>query len=186
MVEETSLTDEQKLLQRAARYDRKALGQIYDEYSPGIYRYALRLLGDQATAEDCVSETFSRLLYAFHQGKGPSRHLKAYLYRIAHNWITDQYRRQPLPSVQLEEDLNGGEVDEPVGMLSRQEERQQVRCALAGLTQEQRQVVVLKFLEDWTNEEIALALHKSTGAVKALQHRALESLKKIIVKTGVL
>jgi RNA polymerase sigma-70 factor, ECF subfamily len=184
MVEKTSLTDEQKLLEKAARYEKKTLAHIYDTYSPGIYRYALRLLGDPESAEDCVSETFSRLLTAFSQGKGPTRYLKAYLYRVAHNWITDQYRRQPLPPLPLEDSQAASPQEEISDLHSRQEELDQLRAALAGLTQEQRQVIVLKFLEEWTNEEISEALHRSVGSVKALQHRALESLRRMIVKAG--
>jgi RNA polymerase sigma-70 factor (ECF subfamily) len=87
----TALALETDLIQRARQYDRQALAQIYDLYSPGLYRYAMRLLGDQSLAEDCVSETFSRFLQALRGRKGPQNYLQAYLFRMAHNWIADQY-----------------------------------------------------------------------------------------------
>ena len=72
-------SSEKELLKAALRFDPKALGQIYDLYSPGLYRYATRFLGDPSVAEDCVAETFSRFLKAIHAKRGPKDHLKAYL-----------------------------------------------------------------------------------------------------------
>ena len=80
-----SVSEEQELLQLATRLDIKALARIYDTYSPGIYRYAMRLLGEMTVAEDCVAETFARFLKAMQERRGPRDHLQAYLYRIAHN-----------------------------------------------------------------------------------------------------
>jgi RNA polymerase sigma-70 factor (ECF subfamily) len=172
---------EQALLQRARRFDEPALIEVYDRFSPGLYRYAMRLLGDVNLAEDCVAETFSRFLFALKHGKGPSQHLQAYLYRVAHNWITDHYRRQPPPPVELEPNLHASPQDDPHQALVRQLESQKVRTALAGLTPDQRQVIVLKYLEDWENKAIAEALDKPVGAVKALQHRALNVLRRLLI-----
>src|SRR5512138_184862 len=96
---------EQDLLNGARALDMQALAAIYDRYSPGLYAYAMRLLGDECQAEDCVAETFSRFLKSLRAGQGPEEHLQAYLYRIAHNWITDLYRRQPPPPFELDENL---------------------------------------------------------------------------------
>ena len=95
--------NQEKLLRQAKELDQVALAEIYDTYSTSLYGYALRLLGDPALAEDCVAETFSRFLKALHAGKGPQKQLKAYLYRIAHNWIADVYRRSPQQCLSLEE-----------------------------------------------------------------------------------
>jgi RNA polymerase sigma-70 factor, ECF subfamily len=176
------MTDEMELLRQARQYDQEALTEIYDAYSPGLYRYAMRLLGEHHLAEDCVSETFSRFLSAIQQGKGPTRHLQAYLYRVAHNWITDQYRRQPPPSLPLEQDLHSADQPDPSVSVGLLEEAGLVRKALANLTPDQRQVIVLRYLEDWSLEQVSLALHKPVGAIKALQHRAINSLKRQLVK----
>ena len=64
---------ESDLLHRVHQMEAQALAEIYDQFSPGIFRYALRLLGDTDRAEDCVSETFSRLLQTLHKGKRPLR-----------------------------------------------------------------------------------------------------------------
>jgi RNA polymerase sigma-70 factor (ECF subfamily) len=176
------VASEHELLQRAHQFDRQALGEIYDVYSPGLYRYAMRWLGDKDLSEECVAETFSRFLRALHSGGGPSDHLQAYLYRVAHNWMTDRWRRQPLPPVPLEEDLCADAEAEPSQAVAQRMEQERARAALARLTPGQRQVIMLKFLEGWENEEIARSLGKPVGAVKALQHRALESLRRILIK----
>ena len=159
------------------------MAEIYDRYSPGLFRYAYRLLGETRLAEDCVAETFSRLLGALQKGNGPQDHLQAYLYRIAHNWATDQYRRHPLHEVELNPDLHDDGAD-VLSAAAHAIETQQVRAALSQLTHEQRQVVMLKFVEGWDNAEIAVALEKPVGAVKALQHRAVAALKKLVHGVG--
>lgn len=173
---------EHELLKRIHQFDQQALGQVYDHYSPGLYGYAMRLLGDIDLAEECVAETFSRLLLALRNGGGPRDHLQAYLYRVAHNWMTDRWRRQPVPPMPLEENLHAAPAADPAHTMGQRIEQEHARAALACLTSEQRQVVVLKFLEDWSNEEIAYALGKPLGAVKSLQHRALAALRRILVE----
>lgn len=158
----------------------QALAQIYDTYSPGLYRYAARLLGDVDVAEDCVAETFSRFLHALHAGRGPESYLQAYLYRIAHNWITDYYRRQPPPSLPLEAGRNLPGGDDPGYEAFKNLQAQEVRAALQQLTPDQRQVVMLKFLQGWENDQVAAALNKPIGAIKSLQHRALHALRRLL------
>jgi RNA polymerase sigma-70 factor, ECF subfamily len=172
---------ERDLLQGARSLDSSRLGAVYDRYSPGIYRYAMRLLGDEVQAEDCVSETFSRFLKAVSCGQGPEEHLQAYLYRIAHNWITDTYRKSTPVSIELDESLPDAsphlESEVEIGL-----QKQSIRQAMRSLTPDQRQVIYLRFIEGWDNDEVAAALGKPVTAVKTLQHRALETLKRILLK----
>jgi RNA polymerase sigma-70 factor, ECF subfamily len=171
------MTTETDLIERARHFDLAALAEIYDLYSPGIYRYALHLLGDPHQAEDCTADTFTRYLQTLHNGGGPQNHLQAYLYRIAHNWAADVYRRNPPPPLPLGDDLPYGE-DGPAEVAIKRIEQEQVRAALARLTPEQRQVIVLKYLEGLENEMVASILEKSVGTVKSLQHRAIEALRR--------
>lgn len=173
------MTYEDELLRRASQLEEEALAEIYDRYSPGLYRYAARLLADRGLAEDCVAETFHRYLNAIQGGRGPQRYLKAYLYRIAHNWITDQYRR-PESNLPLEQEWIIIDEEDPSQVYLREQEYDQVRAALFKLTHQQLQVLVLKFLEDWSNDEIAKALEKPVGAVKALQHRGIRALGRYL------
>ena len=174
------ISAERDLLQAALRFDQKALAQIYDLYSPELYRYAARFLGDPSVAEDCVADTFSRFLKAIHDRRGPKDYLRAYLYRIAHNWVADYYRRAP-DVVELKDtqpqDENSPEQEADLRM-----RQAQTRKAILQLTPNQQQVITLKYLQGMNNEEVAQALHKPVGAVKSLQHRALARLEKILSK----
>ena len=172
------VSQEQKLLQLASRLDTQSLADIYDIYSPGIYRYAMRLLGDDSLAEDCVSETFTRFLKSLQNRRGPRDHLQAYLFRIAHNWIVDLYRSKD--KVFELSDAIRSEADVPEEEAAKHIRQKQVRKAIHHLTPDQQKVISLKYLEEWTNDEVAHVLKKPVGAVKSLQHRALRSLYKLL------
>jgi RNA polymerase sigma-70 factor (ECF subfamily) len=177
---------ESELLQGARAYNQEALAAIYDRYSPGLYAYAVRLLGDACLAEECVGETFSRFLKGLRAGNAPDTHLQAYLYRVAHNWITDFYRREPRAALGLDdewpcEDTARTEV-QAERRIEREAARREVRAALSALTPDQRQVIVLRFLEGWDNEQVAESVGKPVGAVKALQHRAIATLRRWLQK----
>ncbi len=172
------MQSEQELILGAKAFDDQALTTIYDRYSTGLYAYAMRLLGDDCLAEDCVAETFSRFLKSLRSGQGPEEHLQAYLYRIAHNWITDVYRREPPAPYILDERLHADAEKQPEVEVSQRGEQERLRIALRSLTADQRQVILLRFIEGWENEQVAVAVQKPVGAVKALQHRALAALRR--------
>jgi len=174
------VSNEQELLQKASRMNTQALAEIYDTYSPGIYRYGMRLLGDVTLAEDCVAETFARFLKSLQERRGPRDNLQAYLYRIAHNWIVDHYRKEG-NTVELN-DVIRSEADVPEEEAAKRIRQQQVRQAIRHLTSDQQQVILLKYLEDWSNEEVARLMKKPVGAVKSIQHRALRSLYKLLAE----
>ena len=125
-----------------------------------------------------MAETFERFLQAVHRGGGAREHLQAYLYRVAHNWITDYYRRQPPPSEELSQNLESIS-DLPQAAVDHME-NESLRKALMRLTPDQRQAITLKYMEGWPNKQISSALNKSVGAVKALQQRGLNALKKSV------
>ncbi|MDI6694710.1 MAG: sigma-70 family RNA polymerase sigma factor [Anaerolineales bacterium] len=163
-------------------YSRKILIAIYEQYSEELYRYAYRMLVDSDLAEDCVSETFSRFLRAVRDGLGPVENVRAYLYRIAHNWITDHFRRQPIPLLSLDSERHEEPDANPSSVVAVQFERERIRKALLMLPPEQRQVIELRFLENWAHKDVAAALGKSEEATRALQHRALIALKRLLIK----
>lgn len=178
-------TKQKELLLRARELDQQALAEIYDSYSTGLYGYALRLLGEPNLAEECVAETFSRYLQAIHAGKGPKKQLKAYLYRIAHNWIVDLYRRSPEQCLPLEEETNVSTNIRVEDQVDRRILANQLRTALFQLTPDQRQVIMLVFIEGWRKADVAAALDKPVGAVKSLQYRGINSLRKILEITEI-
>jgi RNA polymerase sigma-70 factor (ECF subfamily) len=163
-------------------FNRQELIDIYEHYSPGIYRYAYRLLGDQNVAEDCVSETFSRFLGAIKRGGGPTDNVRAYLYRVAHNWITDYYRRKPLPELPLDVKEHVEPGSNPDKLVSEALERDRVRAAVLRLPPEQQQIIQLRFLEDWSHEEVAQVLGKSADATRSMQYRAIVSLRRMLIE----
>lgn len=173
-------SQDQAILERAKRFEAQTLEEIFNSFSPGIYRYAYRLLGDEELARECMSETFSRFLSALKRDSGPDDYLQAYLYRIAHNWVTDYYRSKVPPTLPLDVNTPADPTIEPHQVVAAAMDNQQLRDALSLLTPDQRQVIVLKYLEDWEIESIAQTLNKPVGAVKALQHRALEALRRIL------
>ena len=166
-------------LPQAYQLDSQALTEIYEALSPPLYRYAYRLLGHTRDAEDIVAEVFQRLLVALRHGNGPREHLSAYLYRIAHNLITDRYRRGPQPEAELDEALAATD-DDPAEAAAQHIAQARTRSALWKLTADQRQVILLKYFEGLRNEEAAAALGKPVGAIKSLQHRALDSMRRVL------
>lgn len=161
-------------------YDQGELVEIYENHSPEIFRYAYRLAGDSAVAEECVSETFGRFLHGLRQDRGPIHNVRAYLFRIAHNYIVDHYRQSP-----AEADIHAVErvpdqKSNPARVLAENRDRERIRKALRQLTPEQQMVVQLRFLEEWSHEEVAELLGKTSEASRALQYRALAALKALL------
>lgn len=169
--------DEPRLLHGARIFDPDCLAEIYDRYSPELYAYAWRLLGDANLAEDCTAEVFTRLLSALRTGGGPNDHLRAYLYRSAHNWVTDHYRRRP--PLDLDENLPSGAVG-PEAQTEQGQRQRRMRAALLRLTPEQRQVVLLRYYQQLDPGETAAAVGRPLGAVKSMQHRALAALRRLL------
>jgi RNA polymerase sigma-70 factor (ECF subfamily) len=158
------------------------LGQIFDTHYEQIYRYIYRRLGNKDRAENIASETFYRLCDAFKNGKGPSDGVLYWLYRVAHNLVVDVYRqsdREPLPL--FEQVLSDQDPQPEEGMLQVQEQAR-VRWALSQLTEDQQQVLELKFMEGMDNKQVAAILQKTVGSVKSLQHRGLASLERMLAQ----
>lgn len=172
-------TDRMDLIPQARNFDLKALETIYDQHNQGLYVYAYHLLGDGMLAEECVAETFSRFLKMLQAGKGPDSNLKGYLYRSAHNWITDYYRSRR-EETELDDEFPGSDQHDVREEVERKMDRHQLRSVLSQLSSDQYQVVALRFIEGWELDEVAGALGKSVGAVKSLQHRALQNLRTIL------
>jgi RNA polymerase sigma-70 factor, ECF subfamily len=160
--------------------DRQSLAEAYERYQSELFRYAYRFLGDTGLAEDCVSETFCRLLKAIRDGLGPVENLRAYLYRVAHNWVTDYFRGQPQRQVPLDAELHGEPEANPSQLVGELLEREHVRAALLQLPPDQQQVLVLRFVEDLSHEEVAAIMERSVQATRTLQHRAVVSLRQLL------
>lgn len=175
--------DEARLIQRAKKGDSAAFAEIYDRHQPAIYRYIFYQVGDVAAAEDLTSEVFVRMVEKIDRFTYRGRPLLAWLYTIAHNLITDHYRHagRPLP-IPLDEEFVTSPAAEDIA--ERVLAQHRLACAIARLTDDQRQVILLKFVEGLDNETVAQTMGKSLGAVKSLQHRALAALRRILEWNG--
>ena len=177
-----AVNSDNQLLDRARALDAQALGQIYDAYFERLYRYAFHFVESSAVAQDIASETLQRLLEALHKGRGPE-HLSAWLYRVAHNLAIDSIRKYPPGSlVPLDPAMAEADGCSTESMTELRMRQDRIRAALAQLTPDQRQVVIMKFLEGYSNAEIGSLIDKPEGAIKSLQHRALAALRKILRK----
>jgi RNA polymerase sigma-70 factor (ECF subfamily) len=172
------------LITRARNLEPQALAEIHDQYHPEVYRYVRYRLSDEALVEDITSEVFVRLLDALHRRRGPDQSLRGWLMGTASNLVNDHLRRryaQPVVTIKDPEgalDLPGGES--PESSLIAAWQKQQVREALQRLTQEQQHVLALRFAEERSLDETAEIVGKSINAVKALQFRALASLRRLL------
>lgn len=168
------------LLEQVQRWDEAALAEVYDTYAPAIYRYAYRHLGSSDSAQEIVADTFHRFLVALKRGAGPEQELSAWLYRVAHNLITDFYRRESIRgTVEIDENMPSGALQTEATALQR-EEIGRIREAFQKLPSLQQQVINLRFGEELSLEEVSRITQKTVGAVKALQHRAIEALRKML------
>jgi len=175
---------EWELVQRAQALEESALADLYSTYYPRVYNYAFLQLGDIQAAEDLASEVMLKVLESIRKYRFRGTPFSAWVFRIARNKLIDLHRRRKRHGeVDLTEPLAAVQIS-PEVLAARALDRGQLHPALKYLTDEQRQVIVLKFIEGFDNASIARILRRSEGAVKSLQHRALNSLRRIMSGEG--
>jgi RNA polymerase sigma-70 factor, ECF subfamily len=168
------------LVRQAQAGDAEAFGQLYDDYVEGIYRFCYYRVSSVSLAEDLTSETFFRALRSIGSFRWQGRDFGAWLTTIARNLVTDHYRssRARLETVSSElperDDLGPGPEDEAITRLTNEALGQ----ALHALSAEQRDCLVMRFLQGLTTAQTAEVLGRSEGAVRQLQLRAVRSLAR--------
>ena len=164
--------------------DAEAFGHLYETYLDRIYRYIYFRVTDEQTAEDLISQVFTKAWENLDRYQPSGRPFIAWLYTIAHNTVIDHYRTRK-DTVAIENTLSlASDAPSPDEQVELHFEADNLRAALQTLTPEQQQVVVLKFIAGMTTDEIAAQLQKSAGAIRALQMRALQALSKQMQKDG--
>lgn len=172
-----------RLIEAARSGSPTAWQELYYRYFPKMYTYAYRRIGDSASAEDIAAQVFLEAYIHLESFQYRGIPISAWLYRIAHNLSTDHLRRrnrirfQPLGDEEPCDQLNAEDHEDAITI------RDEVTAALRRLTPEQRQVVVMRFMEGMSRADVASATGKSLEAVKALQHRALTSLRHRLEET---
>lgn len=178
-----SVEHERATVDRARRGDQAALADLYDWYMPRIYRYAMARLGNSAEAEDLTQDVLLKMLDAIGDFRWKDVPFSSWLFRIAHNQIATHFRRSAQrggPAAALSEDM----VDlrqQPAVAVEEMLTMEEVRRATDMLPDAQREVIVLRFAVGLTITETAKALNKREGNVKALQHKAVQKLQKMLV-----
>jgi RNA polymerase sigma-70 factor, ECF subfamily len=174
------LADEARLVKLAKSGDSDAFGDLYDGYIDRIYRYVYFRVAEVQTAEDLASQVFLKAWENLDRYKPSGAPFLAWLYTIARNAVIDHYRTRK-ETVALDEALglssDGIAPDEQAELHF---ETESLREAIRTLTEDQQQVLILKFISGMTTDEIAHQLGKRSGAVRALQMRALQALSKLM------
>jgi RNA polymerase sigma-70 factor, ECF subfamily len=169
-----------ELVERLKRHDDEAVRVVVTQYGAGLYRYVAALVENHHLAEDIVADTYVRMLERVAGYTYTGAPFRAWLYRIAHNLALNAVTRnrtvhdeQALMQVHMPE-------GDPASASERREEHAAVRQALTQLTEEQQQVLMLRFVAEQPIAEVARQLQKSEGSVKQLQLRALRSLGRLL------
>jgi RNA polymerase sigma-70 factor (ECF subfamily) len=173
------------LVERGQQGDRGALEELYLIHFDRIYSYLHMTVGNRHDAEDLTTQTFMRMLESIGKFRFQSAPFSAWLFRIAHNLSMDHFRanRRWQPEEDVPEPRDSEErsaEDEAFHSIG----RQSMLDLIDSLSQEQQQVLTLKFVFNFSNAEAATILGKTEGAVKSLQHRALVSLQKQVAGAG--
>lgn len=167
------------LVRRAQQGDRAAFAAIYDRHYRAVFNYIFYRVGDVPLAEDLTADVFVRLVEKIHTFT-PDKPILAWLYTIARNRVIDHHRRYGRTTlVSLDDDLDAAD-DDPAAAADAHLRQSALAAALSQLTEEQRLVILLKFVEDCSNACAAAVLGKTEGAIKSLQHRALAALGRIL------
>lgn len=172
--------NERSLVRHAVQRDAQAFAKLYDQFVDKIYKYIYYRVRTTAQAEELTAQVFLKAWESIASYHWTERPFGAWLYRIAHNLVVDYYRTHH-PAVPLEDlPLKADDAADVDDVAMRHLDADMIRRAIAQLTEDQQQVIILKFLEGYETEEIAQMLDKEPGAIRALQHRALVSLQKLV------
>ncbi|GGN98448.1 sigma-70 family RNA polymerase sigma factor [Microbispora bryophytorum] len=171
------------LVLRAKTGDSEAFGVLYDHYLELIYRYVYFRVGGHALAEDLTSETFLRALRGIAEFTWQGRDFGAWLVTIARNLVTDHYksgrnRLEVTTAEILDTPLDGPHIPENAVVANMVNEH--VMLAIKQLGAEQQECVILRFLHGMSLEETAVIMGKKSGAIKALQFRAIRALARAL------
>ena len=172
-------SDLERIIRRAQDGDREAVAWLYEQYARIIYRYiAYRV--SESEAEDLVAEVFVKMLEALPRYRHTGAPFESWLYRIAAARVADHYRHQRVTyEIELSDTLSAHD-DLPEESLLRSQEIDTLREALRQLNDEQQTVLILRFVEHKSHEQVAEIIGKGVNNVKSIQHRALTRLTTLL------
>ncbi|MAT44018.1 MAG: RNA polymerase subunit sigma-70 [Anaerolineaceae bacterium] len=180
-----SLISEKRLLTLAKKNQQEALSQIHDRYYPQIWRYVCFRLQDTHSCEDIVSEVFYRFLKTLKTKKHTIKNLQAWLFGTTHHVVMDHWRKKyRKPETDLNQDLPITNEESTEQETEKTIRLENVKLLMKDLSEDYQQVLTLRFVNGFSLEETAKTMHKSVGAVKVLQYRAVQSLRKELGQQG--
>ena len=170
-----------ELLNAAREMNKEALVKIFDLYAQPLYRYALRLCGDPVLADQIVGDVFAKLLDQFSSGHGPSAALRSYLYETAYHRVVDEARssRRTAP-LELMDWFQPASHDGRTSLEDRVMFEQILHIIQNILTEDQRHVIILRFVESFSLRETAALIGKKEDHVRVIQSRAMTKLRKAL------
>ncbi len=163
----------------AVRGNAESFVRLYRAHVRAVYRYLLARLGNRQDAEDVTTQVFERAWASLKRYR-PSGAFKAWLFTIAQRALADYYRQHPPPTLSLD-GLTQEPLDPAIGLEDGalvSEQAQKVLQVMGTLSQEQQQVIGLRFLAELRYDEIALILGKRESAVKMMAYRALTDIRR--------
>ncbi len=169
------------LLDAARNMNHEALIKIFDLYSSALYSYALRLCGDPVEADQIVGDVFAKLLEQLSAGNGPSTNLRSYLYEMTYHLIIDKsrYSRREAPLETVDFIRQDGSAA-LFGLEDRMLFEAVIMAIKNHLTEDQRHVIILRFLEGFSLRETAEIIGKEVYNVKVIQNRGVAKLRKAL------
>ncbi len=173
---------EDSLVERAIQRDRAAFTALYDKCVDRVYRHVYYRVPSQGDAEDITQEVFIRAWKAISKYRKTGAPFEAWLFAIAHNLVVDYYKIRK-ESIPLDEARVSGANDgaDPEKMAEAIINRSYVRDAISKLKGEKQKVILMRFIDGFSYSEIARTLNKSEGAVRVIQHRALNDLRHMLM-----
>jgi len=178
------MEDELILLHRARSLDQEALAIIHDQYYKPIYRYIAYRVSDPQNAEDLTSEVFIRLLNALRDKHAPQNTLRGWLYGVASRVVKEHYRDKKKHNWSELEDNVVNHSDNPAKLFENKIVKERLVTVMHDLTEEQQNVLALRFGYEMPIKEVADTMGKSVGSVKMLQARAIASIANRFAPQG--
>lgn len=180
----TNLVDRYLLFRIRTKRDPEAFGRIYDRYVKALYRFCLLKLPSVEDAQDVTAETFTKCWH-YLQEQPDIHHVRALLYRIARNLISDHYRKASVSPVTFDLDETSTSLQDPTSDRGREKDIIVARVELAvilkhldRLKEDYRDVVMFRLVDGLTFADIGKILGKQTGNVRVIYHRAVKTLKE--------
>jgi len=173
---------EDHLVQQAVKRDRAAFAALYDRCVDQVYRHVYYRVSNQADAEDITQEAFVKAWKAIGKYKKTGAPFVAWLITIAGNLVADLYksRQKTLITDEVYEKNPSNQVSDPAGLAEANFNKTLIKEAVLKLKGDRQKVILMRFVDGFSYEEIAKVLNKSEGAVRVIQYRALDDLRRLL------